>query len=236
MGCAILGISHFTKGTAGRDPVERVAGSLAFGAFARLVLGVARRKEEKGGKYILTRAKSNLGLDGGGFAYEIEQTETPGQPGMSTARVVWGESLAGSARRILAEEVVAEKDDDRESRMNAMAFLKSLLADGPVPVKQLRADASGAGYAWRTIERAKKALSATAQKGGMNLGWFWSLTPNTAIPEHGRHPQNHGGLREFGGLRAPPTCQEAANADISSEGRQETGMGLYGIASESNPD
>jgi len=27
-GCAILGISHFSKGTAGRDPVERVTGSI----------------------------------------------------------------------------------------------------------------------------------------------------------------------------------------------------------------
>jgi putative DNA primase/helicase len=30
--CAVLGISHFTKGTSGREPIERVTGSLAFGA------------------------------------------------------------------------------------------------------------------------------------------------------------------------------------------------------------
>jgi hypothetical protein len=30
--CAVLGISHFTKGTGGKDPIERVTGSLAFGA------------------------------------------------------------------------------------------------------------------------------------------------------------------------------------------------------------
>src|SRR5262249_27719599 len=38
-GAAIIGISHFSKGTAGRDPVERVTGSIAFGAAARIVLG-----------------------------------------------------------------------------------------------------------------------------------------------------------------------------------------------------
>jgi hypothetical protein len=31
-GAAVLGITHFTKGTAGQDTIERVAGSLAFGA------------------------------------------------------------------------------------------------------------------------------------------------------------------------------------------------------------
>lgn len=33
--CALLGITHFTKGTSALDPVERVTGSLAFGALAR---------------------------------------------------------------------------------------------------------------------------------------------------------------------------------------------------------
>ncbi len=36
--CAVLGISHFSKGTAGRDPTERVTGSVAFGAIARVVM------------------------------------------------------------------------------------------------------------------------------------------------------------------------------------------------------
>ena len=31
LGCAVLGITHFSKGTNGRDPVERVTGSIAFG-------------------------------------------------------------------------------------------------------------------------------------------------------------------------------------------------------------
>lgn len=35
--CALLGITHFTKGTVGRDPVERITGSLAFGALARCI-------------------------------------------------------------------------------------------------------------------------------------------------------------------------------------------------------
>ena len=38
MDCAVLGVTHFTKGTIGKDPIDRVTGSLAFGAVARIVL------------------------------------------------------------------------------------------------------------------------------------------------------------------------------------------------------
>jgi dihydropteroate synthase len=40
--CAVLGISHFSKGTKGKEPLERVTGSLAFGALARIVLATGK--------------------------------------------------------------------------------------------------------------------------------------------------------------------------------------------------
>jgi putative DNA primase/helicase len=36
-GAAVLGIHHLAKGTAGREPVERLIGSIAFAAVARVV-------------------------------------------------------------------------------------------------------------------------------------------------------------------------------------------------------
>ena len=42
-----------------------------------------------------------------------------------------------------------------------------------VSSKQIRVDAEGAGFAWRTIQRAKKALDIDAYKGGMKEGWLW---------------------------------------------------------------
>ena len=44
LGCAVLGITHFSKGTSGRDPLERITGSLAFGALARVVLVTAKQE------------------------------------------------------------------------------------------------------------------------------------------------------------------------------------------------
>ena len=58
LGCAVLGITHFSKGTGGRDPVERITGSLAFAALARLVLVAAKVKADDGGeaRRVLVRA------------------------------------------------------------------------------------------------------------------------------------------------------------------------------------
>jgi putative DNA primase/helicase len=66
----VLGITHFTKGTSGKDPIERVTGSLAFGAAARLVM-VTVSPKEPGEKRCLIRGKSNIGPCGGGYKYEL---------------------------------------------------------------------------------------------------------------------------------------------------------------------
>ena len=43
-GCAVIGITHFAKGGAGKAPQDRVIGSQAFGALARMVWSPRRRK------------------------------------------------------------------------------------------------------------------------------------------------------------------------------------------------
>src|SRR5687768_11292290 len=82
MGCAVLGISHFSKGTGGREPLERVTGSLAFGAMARIVWATAKISDGGTSKRIFCRAKSNIGPDHGGFEYDLNQKEIEGYPGL----------------------------------------------------------------------------------------------------------------------------------------------------------
>ena len=61
-GCAVIGITHHSKNTANRDPVERVTGSIAFGALPRVVFATARTPDgEQGPTRIFIRAKSNNG-------------------------------------------------------------------------------------------------------------------------------------------------------------------------------
>jgi len=117
-GAAVLGISHFSKGTAGKDPLDRVTGSLAFGAAPRLVLGAARiadkRTEDQpqNQRHVFVRIKSNIGPSGGAIAYELAQVLVEGE--IQTSRIAWGELLEGSAREILAE--AEQSDQDQEER------------------------------------------------------------------------------------------------------------------------
>src|SRR4029077_12137268 len=105
-GCVVLGVTHFTKGTTGRAPTERVTGSLAFGALARVVMATAK-PAEAGGKRRLVRAKSNIGPDGGGYEYDLIQEPLVGL-NFGAQRVAWGAPLDGTARQLLNEVEQAE--------------------------------------------------------------------------------------------------------------------------------
>jgi hypothetical protein len=50
----------FTKGTKVSDPVERITGSLAFAAVARVVLVTAKLNEDDDNARVVVRAKSNI--------------------------------------------------------------------------------------------------------------------------------------------------------------------------------
>lgn len=169
-GCAVLGITHFSKGSAGNNPAERVLGSQAFGALARTVLVAA--KQEDSDLRVLARAKSNIACDDGGCSYSIEECSVGDS--ITTTRVLWGDKIEGSAREILADVERVENEEVSE-KQDAEHFLFILLGGGPVPVKQIKADAAGAGHAWRTVERAKKSLGVEAVKVGLKDGWVWRL-------------------------------------------------------------
>ncbi|WP_426117229.1 AAA family ATPase [Massilia sp. PWRC2] len=168
--CAVIGITHFAKGGAGKAPQDRVIGSQAFGALARMVLVTA--KEEGSTRRVLARAKSNIAPDDGGVAYSLDLVTIDG--GIAATRAVWDGVIEGTAREILGD---VEHDDSEEAgeKQDAERFLRGLLDEGPVPTRQIKADADGAGYAWATVRRAQKALGITAVKGGMKEGWTWQL-------------------------------------------------------------
>jgi putative DNA primase/helicase len=168
--CAVVGITHFAKGGAGKSPQDRVIGSQAFGALARMVLVAA--KEEDGDRRVLARAKSNIAPDDGGVSYQLDVVEIEG--GIQTTRARWDGVIEGSAREILGD-VEHDEDGDASEKADAEMFLRDLLADGALPTKQVKADADGAGYSWATIRRAQKSLKITARKDGMRGGWVWTL-------------------------------------------------------------
>jgi hypothetical protein len=175
---ALLGITHFTKGSEGRSPIDRVTGSVAFGALARVVMVAARQPDDEEGKpgpRVLMRAKSNIGPDDGGFNYELQLVPMREHPDIIASVVSWGESVVGSARDILAEAEEVPNKEAGGALQEATDFLLDLLADGPKSAKDCRKAATDAALSWSAVRRAQTKLGIKPHKDGMTGGWNWSL-------------------------------------------------------------
>lgn len=175
-GAAVLGVSHFTKGSQGKDPIERVTGSLAFGAVARVVFAAIKRADE--GDHVLMRAKSNIGPVGGGFSYQLDVVAVPKHEAIEAAIVRWSGSVEGNARDVL-QTAEAVDEAGGSSFNDAKTFLHDLLADGPVETGRIQRETEGAGHAWATVRRAQRALGVKSEKeSGPRGKWRWAL-PHT---------------------------------------------------------
>jgi putative DNA primase/helicase len=162
-GIALLGITHFTKGTAGRDPVERITGSLAFGALPRCAW--AASADEDSFQRRLVRIASNIGPTGGGIEYTLFQAPLP-EHDFSAQRIDWGRQLKGAARELLN----AQK---RSAEAEAAAFLTALLSSGARPQMEVKAAADAHCHTWATVRRAQKTLGIKPYQEGKI--WQWKL-------------------------------------------------------------
>lgn len=167
-GVALLGITHYSKGTSGRDPVERVTGSLAFTAVARLVMATAKPKDPTD-SWRLVRAKSNIGPDGGGFEYDLRQTAI--DAGIMAQSILWGDALEGTAQSLLAD--VESPEECKGAREDAEEFLRNILVPGPASSRHVEEEARRAGHSMATLRRAKKALGVVSVKTAG--GWVCQL-------------------------------------------------------------
>ena len=218
---AVLGITHFSKGTAGRDPVERVTGSLAFGAVARIVMAAAKMPDDQGGGRILARGKSNIGKDDGGFAYDLEVIEL--RPGIETTCVTWGEAIKGTAREILSQAETQEDPDDKRGYEEAIEWLRDYLSDGPKPAKDGQRDAKANGITEKSLRTARDKLRVQPHKSGFRGGWLWSLPgpdPVAANPDHAEGAQNHEGVQGAQGNGSEDGRLAGQVAEFAHQGAQ----------------
>ena len=172
--CAVLGITHFAKGGQGTDPAQRVVGSVAFTAVARVVGVAAMVKGDEEGQdtHNLARSKSNIGPDDGGFQYHLEQSEP--LPGIHASHIAWGKAVEGTARELLTDPDDGPQDEGAGSAKEAaQEFLLELLKDGATATKHIQEQAKEAGISWATVRRASDALGV--KKRPSNGSWYWQL-------------------------------------------------------------
>ena len=209
---AVLGITHVRKGSRGGDPLERVIGSIAFGAVARVVFVTVRSPDSD--ERLFVRAKSNIGPDGGGYAYTVVTNAIERE--IVTSRIDWLRALEGTAADLLG--TVEDDDEARTERDDAAAWLAQELADGPVGVKDLQKLAKDAGHSWPTVKRAKDTIAAKAEKAAFSGGWRWSLV-------EGDHETREEHVTRVGDPLRVDNSKKASNGAASSEGDQVIPLG-----------
>ena len=178
-GAAVIGITHFSKGTAGRNPVERVTGSIAFGALARIVFAAVKIETQDGEeKRLFTRAKSNIGPDGGGFYYSVHQSSPIDNPEITTSAIRGHEPVEGDAKPLLAEAEVNHDTDEQAVLSDAQVWLEELLSEvGSLEKREIMKLAKKEELSARTVYRAKKKLKieSKVQGYGHDKKSIWSL-------------------------------------------------------------
>jgi len=189
--CAILGITHVNKNSKGKDPLDRVTGSLAFGAAARLVWFTTKVKSELDDgtppSCILVRAKSNIEKDDGGFEYFIQSADF--QYGSETFRcsnIRWNETaLEGSNKELVKAAEGGGTFENIGAVEAAENFLKTNLANGPLPWSEIEARALLADVSKGSIKKAKAKLGVQHKKQsgvGQNGPSIWRLPAATTQP------------------------------------------------------
>ena len=170
-GACGLGVHHFTKNTAGGDPLDRISGSLAFGALPRCGWVAAKDLNAAvGARRVLVRVKMSNGPDWGGFDYQLDRRELDGWPGIEAQRVLWGNAIEGTAK-----ELLAQLESKPEAGNEAAAFLLAALKDGPQMAAEIIANGKAQGLSEWALRRALKKLGGFKEKASFKGAWIWEL-------------------------------------------------------------
>ena len=167
-GVAIVCVTHLSKSAA--DPLNRLSGSIAFGAAARAVWLVSRDPERHERRLMLA-LKNNLATELDGLAFSI-QTNEQGAP-----VVFWEHDPV----TITAAEHLRELRDQAEKARHEMPIeetcdlLRSMLRDGPQPVAKVREEATNRVISERTVARARKLLGIESHRDGFGKDGGWVL-------------------------------------------------------------
>ena len=169
---AVILVSHLNKGSG--PAIYRTTGSLAFVAAARTSWVVTKDKDDPDRRLVLP-AKNNIAPDVQGMAYRLSAVSVEG---CDVAKVEWDdEPVSISADEALAGDR-SDDGDDRAVREDVGAWLEDLLADGRILSQDVQRLAKDAGFAWRTVQRARKDIGATSKREGFGKGstYYWSLS------------------------------------------------------------
>jgi putative DNA primase/helicase len=219
-GVAVIVVMHLTK-THQAPGLYRVQGSIGFIGAARSVLAVAKDESDPRHR-VLAPIKANLAAEAPALVFTI--TEEPALSWLGTTDVKIEDLLRG-----------APDGESTGALSEATDFLRQVLADGPVPAKQVAAEAREAGINERTLRRAKDTLGVHVERAYVEgrrgvAGWNWllpDLDDHTRESEHlntNVSPPPHNGHADIGDHDIDDHADTSTKSTtIESEARQAKG-------------
>jgi len=187
---AVVVVMHFKKGEASSNIIHQVSGAAGFGDAVRSALMVSRDPRWDGpdadAPFVMLHIKNSYGKMRPPLAYHIEGHSFMHRPGIKidTSRIVWD----GSDVTLRADDVFGE-NRDAPDRRQAEKFLRTYLADGRQPVKQVKDAAAAEMITAKTLRNAKEKLgviSSSTHTGDKSKfqEWFWALPQSPdALPD-----------------------------------------------------
>lgn len=177
-GCSILGLTHPAKGTS--DPTTSAIGSTAWTAVAR-VCWVLGQDPDDDDRRVVQVAKSNYREPPHGWSFEIGNDET--------FEVGFVRDAQPSDVPASALTVPTPSAEDRSERDEAVAWLRDVLAAGPLASSAVKRSAREAGIAEATLKRARPAAGVSIERdeGARGRPSVWILsdhrTPKSGEPK-----------------------------------------------------
>ncbi len=171
--CAILGITHFTKGTANSPIIERVTGSIAFAAMARIVLSCGQSNDTDTSMLLI--AKSNIGQNDIGIKYKIIPVTITNDRGqiIDTTMIKWNESVLKNASKTLQR---LTQPSDQRINDASISTLQSLLQNTEDHDSQtIKQKMLNAGFTEKQTNTAKnhlKVISKPIPGQGNKREWY----------------------------------------------------------------
>ena len=202
LGVAILALTHFSKQLSGKA-IYRFIGSIAHIGAARIAFAVVADPEDKT-RILLLHAKNNLAPSQKGLAFRIEQHLV--KEGVIGSSVCFEKD---NVTGISADEALATEGGDGQTtaKDEVIEFLLEVLKDGRVRVRDIEAEARGAGLLGddkqmrqsKPFRSAKDDLDIISTKEGFGSDaiYYWQLPPGApdTIRAHHKnraHMENEG--------------------------------------------
>jgi hypothetical protein len=169
-GACVLAVRHLNKAAA-NNPLYRGGGSIGIIGAARMAFVVGKDPQDEN-RRVLASTKINIAMQPVSLMFGLEEAES------GSVRINWlGQSEVSDKDILTTPQDQAQAD----ARSEAVEFLNDVLADGPLPAKQVIEEADDSGIAEKTLRRAKKLLDVTAyresavgEKRGLGR-WMWKL-------------------------------------------------------------